>query len=101
MFLVHYCSVLQVCLGDLCISRYLYELAVLCLKPESNSRVSAVSESVFKISPFSLILILSLMRDSSESKGFTDFQNSLLSVTFSIFKFSQYPILVFRKRDTQ
>ena len=45
-------------------------------------RLSAVSQSVFKISPFSLILIPSLMRDLSENKGFTDFQNSLLSVTF-------------------
>ena len=43
-------------------------------------RFSAVSDSV--------ILILSLMRDLSESKGFTDFQNSLLSVAFFIFKFS-------------
>ena len=51
-------------------------------------RLSAVSDSVFKTLPFSLILILSLMRDLSESKGFTDFQNSLLSVTFFIFKFS-------------
>ena len=51
-------------------------------------RVSAVSNSVFKISPFSIILILSLMRDLSESKGFTNFQNSLLSVTFFTFKFS-------------
>ena len=42
---------------------------------------SAVSDSGFNIWPFSLILILSLMRDLSESKGFTDFQNSLLLVT--------------------
>ena len=40
-------------------------------------RVSAVSDLVFQISPISLILILSLMRDLSERKGFTDFQNSL------------------------
>ena len=45
-------------------------------------RVSAVSDSVFAISHFSLVLILSLMRDLS------DFQNTLLSVTFFIFKFS-------------
>ena len=45
-------------------------------------RVSAVSNSVFKISPFSIILILSLMCD------LPDFQNSLLSVTFFTFKFS-------------
>ena len=51
-------------------------------------RLSAVSDSTFKILPFSLILIRSLMRDLSESKGFTDFQNSLSSVTFVIFKFS-------------
>ena len=51
-------------------------------------RVSAVSDSVFKISPFSLILTKSHMRDLSESKGFTDFQNNLLSVMFFIFKFS-------------
>ena len=52
-------------------------------------RLSPVSGSVFKILPFSLILIQSLMmRDLSESKGFTDFQNSLLSVKFFIFKFS-------------
>ena len=51
-------------------------------------RLSTVSDSVYKILPFSLILILCLMRDLSESKGFTDFQNSLLSVAFFIFKFS-------------
>ena len=51
-------------------------------------RVSAVFDLAFKISPFSLILILSLMRDLSESEDFTDFENSLLSVTFFIFKFS-------------
>ena len=55
-------------------------------------RVSAVSNSVFKISPFSIILILPLMCDLSESKGFTDFQNCLLSVTFFTFKFSYYSI---------
>ena len=38
--------------------------------------VSMVSGSVFKVSPFSLILILSLMRDLSENKGFTNFQNT-------------------------
>ena len=37
---------------------------------------SVVSGPVFKVSPFSLILILSLMRDLSENKGFTDFQNT-------------------------
>ena len=47
-------------------------------------RVSAV----FTISLFSVILILSLMCDLSGSKGFTDFQNSLLSVKFLMFKFS-------------
>ena len=53
-------------------------------------RLSLVSNLVFKISPFLLILTfdLSLMRDLSESKCFTDFQNSLLSVTFFILKFS-------------
>ena len=51
-------------------------------------RVSAVYDSVFKISLFSLTLTLSLIPDLSESKGFTDFRNSLLSVTFFIFKFS-------------
>ena len=51
-------------------------------------RVSAVSNSVFKISIFSVILILPLMCDLSESKGFTNFQNCLLSVTFFTFKFS-------------
>ena len=61
-------------------------------------RIPVVSDSVFKISPFLLILILSLMRDLSESKDFTDFQNSLLSVTFFI---SKYPLLDFCKRNTQ
>ena len=46
-----------------------------------------VPGSLFKISPFSLILILSLMRDLSESKGFTDFQNSLLSERFLYLSF--------------
>ena len=38
--------------------------------------VSVVSGSVFKVSLFSLILILSLKRDLSENKGITDFQNT-------------------------
>ena len=38
--------------------------------------VSMVSGSVFKVSLFSLTLILSLMCDLSENKGFTDFQNT-------------------------
>ena len=38
--------------------------------------VSVVSGSVFKVSLFSLILILSLKRDLSEKKGITDFQNT-------------------------
>ena len=54
-------------------------------------RLSAVSDSFFKISLFSIILILSLMRDLPESQGFTDFQNSLLSVTFFIYKFHSIP----------
>ena len=38
-------------------------------------RVSAVSDSVFKISPFYLQLILFLMRDLYESKDFNWFVN--------------------------
>ena len=48
-------------------------------------RVSAVSDSAFNISPFSLTLILSFMDYLSKSKGFTNFQNSLLSVTYLSF----------------
>ena len=40
---------------------------------------SVGSDSVFKISPFSFINILCLMHNLSESKGFTAFQNILLS----------------------
>ena len=40
---------------------------------------SVASDSVFKISPFSFINILCLMHNLSESKGFTAFQNILLS----------------------
>ena len=47
-------------------------------------RVLAVSDSVLKISHFSLILILYIMRHLSKSKDFTDFQNSLLLVTLFI-----------------
>ena len=54
--------------------------------------------SIFKISSFSPILILSPIRDLSESKGFTDIQNSMLSVTFFIFKFSWYPLLDFHTK---
>ena len=63
-------------------------------------RVPEVSHSVFKISPFSLISILSFMRDLSKIKGFTDFQNNLLSTTLFLFKFAQYSLLDFCKRDT-
>ena len=46
-------------------------------------RVSAVSDSSFKISPLSLILILSFMHDFSENKGFSDWQNSYQLVFYS------------------
>ena len=83
-------------------SLYLEKFRFFTIFEKKLFRLSAVSDSVLKILPFSLILILSLMRDLSESKkGFTDFQNSLLSVTLFIFKFSYYPLLDFRKRDTQ
>ena len=46
-------------------------------------RVSAVSDSSFKISLLSLILILSFMHDFSENKGFSDWQNSYQLVFYS------------------
>ena len=55
---------------------------------KKSLRVSAVSDSVFKISPFPLTLILSLMHDLSESNGFIVLQNILslvLSFTFIFF----------------
>ena len=69
-------------------SMYLEIFRLFTIFAKKLFRVSAVSDLVFRTLPFSLILILSLMRYLSESKGFTDFQNSLLSVTFFIFKFS-------------
>ena len=69
-------------------SVYLKIFRYFTLSEEKLFRVSAVSDSLFKISPFSLIVILSLINGLPDSKGFTDFQNSLLSVTFFIFKLS-------------
>ena len=78
-------------------SLYLEIFRFLTIFEKKFLRVSAVSDSAFNILPFSLILILSLMRDLSESEGFADFQSSSLSVTFFIFKFLWYPLLGFAK----
>ena len=59
-------------------SVYLEIFRYFTLSEEKLFRVSAVSDSLLKISPFSLIVILSLINGLPDSKGFTDFQNSLL-----------------------
>ena len=46
-------------------SLYLEISASFTIFEKNFFRVSAVSDSIFKIAPFSLILILSLMRDLS------------------------------------
>ena len=50
-------------------------------------RASAVFDSVFRISPFLLMLIESLMYDLYESDCFIILQNVLLSVIYFTFKF--------------
>ena len=105
MFLFHSYSVLPVRLGGFVLkdsfkswicyvfckgsdSLYLEIFKFFTMFEKKLFRVSAVSDSVFKVSPFPLIMILSLMCDLPESKGFTDFKNSLLSAAFFIFTFS-------------
>ena len=64
---------------------------------KKSFRVSAVSDSVFKISPFPLMLILSLMHDLSESNGFIVLQNILslvISFTFIFFAVFLSPIIL-------
>ena len=59
-------------------------------------RLSTVPDSVFKTLPFSLMLILSLMRDLSESKGFTDFQNIVSSLRFSQKRYTVIPLPIIK-----
>ena len=54
---------------------------------KNSVRASAVFDSVFRISPFLLMLIESLMYDLYESDCFIILQNVLLSVIYFTFKF--------------
>ena len=56
---------------------------------KKSVRASAVFDSVFKISPFLLMPIVSLIYDLYESDGFIILQNVLLSVIYFTFKFLQ------------
>ena len=53
---------------------------------KNSVRASAVFDSVFRISPFLLMLIESLMYDLYESDCFIILQNVLLSVIYFTFK---------------
>ena len=54
---------------------------------KNSVRASAVFDSVFRISPFLLMLIESLMYDLYEGDCFIILQNVLLSVIYFTFKF--------------
>lgn len=54
---------------------------------KNSVRASAVFDSVFRISPFLLMLIESLMYDLYESDCFIILQNVLSSVIYFTFKF--------------
>ena len=54
---------------------------------KNSVRASTVFDSVFRISPFLLMLIESLMYDLYESDCFIILQNVLLSVIYFTFKF--------------
>ena len=69
-------------------SEYWEMLRFFTILPKKLLKTSAVSFSVFTISPFSLKLILSLALNFSDSEGFTVFQKSLLSEIFPSSKFS-------------
>ena len=77
-------------------SLYLKIFRFLTIFEKKLFRLSAISDSVFKILPFSITLILCLMRDMPQTKGFIDFQNSLVSIKFFMFTLS-YPVLGFCK----
>lgn len=62
---------LQVCLVDLCISRYLEISRFFTIVEKKVFSVASVSDSVFKILLLSIIKILSLMYDSSDREDFT------------------------------
>ena len=69
-------------------SEYWEMLRFFAILPKKLLKSSDVSFSVYKISPFSIKLILSLALNFSDSEGFTVFQKSLLPETFLSSKFS-------------